>query len=180
MIKRINREFVKKLNVLEYYEDTMLTDDGREAKWDMLHHIGAAAVVAVREDGKILMVRQYRNSVERMTLEIPAGKRDAEDEATETTAARELEEETGYRAGKLTKLVGLITAIAYCDEFIDIYVAEDLIGTAQHLDEDEEIDVAAYTLEELQAMIFSGQIRDAKTVASIMAYSVWKQNRENR
>lgn len=124
------------------------------------------------EDGKILMVRQYRNALDRYTLEIPAGALDAEDEPGITCASRELEEETGYRSENLEWLITLRTTVAFCNERIEVYVAKDLIPSKQHLDEDEFIDLKAYSLDELKEKIFAGEIEDAKTVASLMAYAV--------
>lgn len=171
-IKRINRELVHRGAILDMYEDTIQTPNGKTAKWDYLHHKGAAAVVPVMEDGKILMVRQYRNALDRYTLEIPAGAVDAAEEPGIVCASRELEEETGYRSDHLEMLIKLRTAIAFCDEWIEVFVATDLIPSRQNLDEDEFIDVKAYTLESLKEKIFSGEIQDAKTIAAIMAYAV--------
>ena len=86
-VKRIKRELVHKGNILDIYEDTMELPNGKTEKWDLVsHRMGAAAVVAVRDDGKVLMVRQYRNALERMTLEIPAGSRDSVTEDTRVCA----------------------------------------------------------------------------------------------
>ena len=170
-IKRLNRELIRRGAILNIYKDTMQLPNGEIEEWDYIEHrMGAAAVVAVPEPGKVLMVHQYRPALERMTLEIPAGSRDSVTEDTKVCAARELEEETGYRAGKLTKLLSLKTTVAFCNEFIDVYLAEELTKTQQHLDEDEYIDVYAYTPQELADMIYSGKIQDSKTVAAIMAY----------
>ena len=171
-VRRIDRRLVHKGHVIDFYEDDIQLPDGRVAKWDFIKHKGAAAVVAVRDDGKILMVRQYRNTADRMTLEIPAGSRNTEDEPTLICASRELEEETGYRSDNLELLVRLRTAIAYCDEFIDVYVARNLVPTAQHLDEDEFLDVEAYTMDELLEMIYSRRLEDTKTISAILAYKV--------
>ena len=92
---RVGRELIRKGAIIDYYQDTIKLPDGREEKWDFIDHKGAAAVVPVKEDGKILMVRQYRNALERYTLEIPAGGLSGADEPTAVAAARELEEETG-------------------------------------------------------------------------------------
>ena len=124
----------------------------------------------MREDGKLLMVRQYRNALERETLEIPAGSRDSVTEDTRVCAARELEEETGYCSDDLTRILSLKTTVAFCNEKIEIYVAQDLKPTHQHLDEDEFIDVYAYSVDELCEMIYSGKIEDGKTIAAIMSY----------
>lgn len=86
--KRIKRELVAKGAILDYYQDTMLIPNGNVAKWDLIDHKGAAAVVAVRDDGKLLMVRQYRNALERETLEIPAGGLNGREEPTNEAAMR--------------------------------------------------------------------------------------------
>ena len=149
-VKRVKRELIKHGAILDMYEDTMELPDGKQETWDFIsHRKGAAAVVPVRGDGKILMVKQYRNAIDRMTLEIPAGSRDSVTEDTRVCAARELEEETGYCSDDLTRILSLKTTVAFCDEFID---------------------VAAYGVDELCDMIYAGTIQDAKTVAGILAY----------
>ena len=125
---------------------------------------------SVKGKESVLMVRQYRNALERMTLEIPAGSRDSVTEDTRVCAARELEEETGYRSENLSFLISLKTTVAFCDEFIDVYLARNLVKTEQHLDDSESIDVEAYDIEELCKMIYAGKMQDAKTVASLLAY----------
>lgn len=169
-VRRVKRELAYKGTVLNVYKDYMEFANGNTAEWDYIHHDGAAAVVPVMKDGRILMVRQYRNALERYTIELPAGKLDDPDEQGIVCASRELEEETGYRSEKLEWLITLRTTVAFCNEKIEIFVARDLIPSKQHLDEDEYIDVAAYTMEELKEMIFSGEIEDSKTVSAILAY----------
>lgn len=175
-IKRIKRELVYKGTILDFYEDTMLLPNGNTEIWDFVsHRMGAACVLAVREDGKILMVRQYRNALERVTLEVPAGKRDDVNEDTKVCAERELLEETGYRAGKIERLLSLKSTVAFCDEMIDVYLATDLEKAGeQKLDESESIDIEAWNLEDLMEMCYSGKLQDAKTVAAIMAYAAKK------
>lgn len=116
------------------------------------------------------MVRQYRNALDRYTLEIPAGGLQSVEEPTKDAAARELSEETGYKAENLELLITIRTTVAFCNEKIDVYVANHLTPGKQHLDEDEYVQVKAYTVEELTDMIYSGIIQDSKTVAAIMAY----------
>ena len=169
--KRMKRELVMKGTILDVYNDTMELPNGKTEEWDFVsHRKGAAAVVAVREDGKLLMVRQYRNALERMTLEIPAGARDSVTEDTKVCAARELEEETGYRSDNLEFLINVATTVAFCNERIDIYLARDLQPSRQHLDENEFLDVYEYSPEELVNMVYSGEICDAKSIAAILAY----------
>lgn len=105
------------------------------------------------------MVRQYRNAIDRMTLEIPAGSRDSVTEDTKVCAARELEEETGYRSDDLTRLLSLKTTVAFCDEFIDVYLARNLKPGHQHLDEGEFLDVEAHDIDELCQMIYDGKLQ---------------------
>lgn len=171
MVKRVKRELVHKGAILDIYTDYMELPDGKVEEWDYVEHRkGAAAVVPVLADGRILMVRQYRNALERSTLEIPAGARDSKTEPTIVCAARELEEETGYRCEELEFLISLRTTVAFCNELVDVYVARDLVASKQCLDEGEFIDLEPHSLEELCSLVYQGVIQDAKTVAAIMAY----------
>lgn len=169
--KRLSRDLVQKGTIIDYYQDTVQVPNGNIVKWDFIGHKGAAAVVPVREDGKILMVRQYRNALDRYTLEIPAGGLNGIDEPTQVAAARELEEETGYRSENVDFLITIRTTVAFCNEKIDIYVAHNLIKSHQHLDEDEFINVEAYTIEELMDMIYDTTIQDSKTICALMTYA---------
>ncbi len=169
--KRLKRELVANGAIIDYYQDTMLIPNGNVAKWDFIDHKGAAAVIAVKDDGKLLMVRQYRNALERETLEIPAGGLNGREEPTDVAAKRELEEETGFVCDKVELLVSIYTTVAFCNEKIDIYVAKDLKPGHQHLDEDEFINVAAYSVDELKQMILEGKIQDSKTICGILSYA---------
>ena len=169
-VKRIGRDLAYEGTVIKVYKDHMKFANGNTAEWDFIHHDGAAAVIPVMDDGKILMVKQYRNALERDTLEIPAGKLDDPDEEGIVCASRELKEETGYSSDDLEWLLTIRTTVAFCDERIEVFVARNLIPGEQHLDEDEFVDVKAYKLEELKEMIFEGKIQDSKTMAAILAY----------
>lgn len=132
-IKRINRELKFKGKILDFYQDTIEVDGDHTVVWDFIGHKGAAAVVPVTADGKILMVRQYRNALDRYTLEIPAGALDEVGEPGIECASRELEEETGYRSENLEWLITLRTTVAFCNERIEVYVAHDLIPSKQQI-----------------------------------------------
>lgn len=166
---RKDRKLIKKGHIFEYYEDRLELPDGKEVSYDFISHKGAAAILPVDENGNIIMVRQYRNSIDRFTLEIPAGGLNA-GEDTKTAAARELEEETGYRSDKVEHLLDLYTTVAYCNEKIGIYYTKDLQPSKQHLDEDEYVEIERHSLKELIAMIYRGEIMDAKTIAALLAY----------
>ena len=171
-IIREKRELAYEGAIVKVYKDHMLIDD-RKAVWDYIQHNGAAAVVPVLENGKILLVRQYRNALNRYTLELPAGKVDSKDEPRRICAFRELEEETGYKVAspdELEFLIRIDTMVAFGDEEIDIFVAKNLIKSEQHLDEDESIDVEEWALEDLVDLIYKGELKDSKTVAAIIAY----------
>lgn len=168
--KRLNRELMYHGAIVDFYKDTVQVPNGNVVEWDFIGHKGAAAVVPVRADGKLLMVRQYRNALDRYTLEIPAGGLNGVSEPTLAAAARELEEETGYRSKDLELLITIRTTVAFCNEKIDIYVAKNLMKGEQHLDEDEFIHVEAYSVNELSDMILTGKIEDSKTIAAVMSY----------
>lgn len=172
-VVRLDRQLKYEGNILKIYEDRVLAN-GHEARWDFIHHDGAAAVLPVAEDGRILMVRQYRNALDCFTLEIPAGKLDSPGEPKVECAFRELEEETGYKVDgpeQLEFLMSLNTTVAFCDEAIDIFVAHNLKPSRQHLDPDEVIHVERWELKDLEEMINTGEITDGKTIAAIMAYA---------
>lgn len=167
---RLKRDLAYTGTILKIYRDTVVAN-GIQEEYDYIHHDGAAAVLPVTREGKILMVRQYRNALDRFTLEIPAGKLDEPDEPKIDCAYRELEEETGYRTDKLEYLMTINTTVAFCDECIGVYIAKDLIPSKQHLDEDESIDVEEWDVKDLLRLIYSGKMTDGKTVAAILAYA---------
>ena len=167
-IKRVDRILKYKGSILDIYTDVIETPDGHRAEWDYIDHRGAAAVVPVLDDGRLLMVRQYRDALDRETIEIPAGGLNGWDE-----------EETGYRSDNLTKLVSVVTAVAFCNEVVDVYLATGLVKTSQHLDEDEFIDVEKYTMDELKDMIFAGTIQDSKTISAVLAYDALLNRKKN-
>lgn len=170
--ERVDRELKYRGHIVDFYEDTIKVPNGNVVKWDFIKHKGAAAVVPVLSDGRILMVKQYRNALDRMTLEIPAGGLNSEDEPFIDCSHRELEEETGYRCEKedMEFLISIRSTVAFCNEQIDVYVAKNLVKSVQNLDEDEFINVYPYTPQELSEMVYRGEIQDSKTIAAIMAY----------
>lgn len=171
-VKRVDRTLIAKGAIIDYYQDTMAIPNGNVVKWDHIEHKGAAAVIPVLEDGRIVLVHQYRNSVEKYTWEIPAGGLNGREEPTIVAARRELQEETGFTTDKeLAFLISIHTTVAFCNEKIDIYVATDLKEGTQHLDEDEFLDVKAFSVAEIKEMIYAGKMTDSKTIAAIMSYS---------
>ena len=166
----LNRKLEHHGSIVDFYTLDVKVPNGNITKWDHIEHKGASAVVPVDEDGKILMVRQYRGAIDDIMLEIPAGGRDRAGEDFKICAARELEEETGYRSDDIHHLIDINTAAAYTSEKIVVYYAEHLIPSKQRLDENEFVNIERYTIEEIEEMIFSCEITDAKTIAGVLAY----------
>ncbi len=167
--KRINRELALKGNIIDFYRDTIEINGERLTTFDFIHHRGASAMIPVDQDGRILMVRQHRNAIDSETLEIPAGGLNA-GEDNRMCAIRECEEETGYRAGEVHHLIDVYTTVAFSNEKICIYYTTGIKPTKQNLDPDEYVSVERYHLSELISMILEGKIKDAKTIAALLAY----------
>ena len=142
--------------------------NGNLAAREIVVHKGAAAVVPVYEDGTTLLVRQHRVAVDRVTLEIPAGKLDSANEDPLDCAVRELEEETGLKAERMTLLTSLLTTPGFCTEKIGIYLAQGLSQGDTHPDEDEFLGLVRIPLDEAIAMVMRGEIRDSKTICGLM------------
>lgn len=154
-------------NIINLRRDKVRLPNGREASREVVEHPGAVAIVPINAAGKVVLVRQYRYPTGRTLLEIPAGKLEkGEDPAA--CAARELEEETGFTAGRLKKLVSFFTTPGFSDEILHVYLAKELCQTAQNLDADEFVEVEAYSFSELKAMIANNAINDAKTLVGLL------------
>lgn len=169
MYKRIKRELSFKGKIIDFYSDTIEIDNKKQVVFDFINHKGASAIIPVDQDGKILMVRQYRNAIDKYTLEIPAGSKDPEEDNL-TCAIRECEEETGYKPNNVKHLIDVHTSVAFCNELIKVYYSNDLTQSKQNLDEDEYINIERHSLDDLISMIFTGKITDAKTIAALLAY----------
>lgn len=167
--KRLKRDLVKKGSIIDFYHDTIEVDREKQVIFDFIHHKGASAMIPVDQNGKILMVRQYRNAIDCYSLEIPAGGLNPGEDSM-TCAIRECEEETGYQAGETHPLIDVFTTVAFSNEKICIFYTKELTKSKQNLDEDEFVSVERHTLEEICQMIFDGTIQDAKTIAGILAY----------
>jgi ADP-ribose pyrophosphatase len=148
--------------------DEVRLPDGKTATREYLFHPGAVAVVALLGD-RVLMVRQYRYPVGELTWEIPAGKLDP-GENPRACIKRELEEETGYRAGRVWKLLSYWPTAAFANEVIHIYVADRLTKGTARPDEDEFLTCRAWRMTDLMSWIRKGRIRDSKTLIALMAY----------
>lgn len=144
--------------------------NGKAAAREVARHIGASAVIPVDGDGNVWLVKQFRAAVDRVLLEIPAGKLDAKDEDRLLAAKRELREETGLTADRWTHLGDILTTPGFSDEKISLYLARELSAGESHPDEDEFLNVVRMPLEQLVGMVQRGEVPDAKTIcAALMA-----------
>lgn len=167
-LERIRSEELFRVRVFSLRRDTLRTEDGRELERAVVVHPGAVVVIAEHQ-GSLLFVRQPRYAAGETLLELVAGTLEpGEDPAV--TAGRELQEEAGFRAGRLTKLGEFYSAPGFCSELLHLYLAEELTPSKLPGDDDEEISVERYTPEQALAMAAGGQIRDAKTLAGLLLY----------
>ena len=168
--ERLDRKLMYEGTIISMYRDRVKASNGNISDWDFVGHKGACAVIPVTDEGKIVLVKQWRNALDRFTYEIPAGGLDGQEEPMIVGAARELEEETGFHSENLTFLLSLRTTVAFCNERIDVFVAKDLVKTRQKLDEDEDIEVYEFEMSKLLEMIKEGTLQDSKTVSAVLAY----------
>ena len=142
--------------------------NGKLAAREIARHVGASAVVPVDAEGNVWLVKQFRAPIDKVLLEIPAGKLDFKGEDRLLAAKRELQEETGLTAGRWTHLTDIVTTPGFSDELISLYLALDLSAGQSHPDEDEFLNVVRVPLSELVEMIARGDVPDAKTVCAVM------------
>lgn len=164
--KVINSQRLHQGRVINLRVDTLDVGGGRTVRREIIEHPGAIVVAALDDQGRVLMVRQYRHAAGESLLELPAGTMEAgEDPAT--TAARELQEETGFHAEELLPAGGFFSAPGFCTEFLHLFIARKLTPKRLQGDEDEEIELEAVALDKVRNLILSGAIKDAKTIAGL-------------
>ncbi|MEY3814877.1 MAG: hypothetical protein RJA18_1342 [Pseudomonadota bacterium] len=173
--KKISGEGVYDGIFLKMKRDIVSLPDGQHAVREYLEHPGAVAILAVLDDGRVLLERQYRYPIAQAVIEIPAGKLNTGEDPL-LCAQRELQEETGYTAKHWSKIRRIHPVISYSTEFIDIYLAEGLSPGPARLDEEEFLDVFASPLEELLNWVETGKITDVKTIIS----TYWLERRRSR
>ena len=168
--RKLGEKVVHEGVLITTVEATFADPSGDTFERDLVHHPGAVSVVPVVEDGRaVLLVRQYRAAVDRILLEIPAGKRDVDGEDPEVTAARELEEEVGMRAGNLRKLAEFYNSPGFSDEHSHVYLATDLERTevTAHGVEEEHMTIETVALADVPGLIASGELVDAKSIIGL-------------
>ena len=147
---------------------TNVLPNGKTAPREVARHIGASAVIPVDDSGNVWLVKQFRAPIDRVLLEVPAGKLDFKGEDRLLAAQRELKEETGLTAERWTHLTDIVTTPGFSDECISLFLARGLSAGQSHPDDDEFLNVVRMPLDELVAMILRGEVADAKTVCATM------------
>lgn len=164
--KTVSEVHVYSGNIIDVKKATVTLPDGREATRDIVRHPGASAVIPLSENGEMYMVRQYRKPIDKVSLEIPAGKLDR-GENPHICAERELKEETGLAAKQIRRLVSVHSTPGFSDEVLHLYVATGLSEGDSCTDEDEFISTEKYPVSELLGMVLEGEITDAKSIIGI-------------
>ena len=165
--KVLDRRVVHQGVIVRFEQVELELDHARPFTLDLVVHPGAAAVVPLDADNRVVLVRQRRHAAELALWEVPAGMRDG-DEPMLACARRELAEETGLRAARWDALGAIWTAPSYCTERIALYLARELEQGPRQLDADEDIEVGRFALGEAVAMAQGGQLEDAKTVVALL------------
>ena len=154
--------------ILHIDHATNVLPNGKTAAREIARHVGASAVVPVDESGNVWLVKQFRAPIDRVLLEIPAGKLDSKGEDRLLAAKRELREETGLTAESWIHLGDIFTTPGFSDEKISLYLARELSAGESHPDEDEFLNLVKLPLAELVAMIGRGEVSDAKTICAVL------------
>ena len=174
--KKVSSESIYEGRILHVKKDTVELPNGKTGTREYAEHKGAVAIFPLTCEGEVYLVRQYRYAHGRVFLEIPAGKLDSADEAPFAAAVRELKEEIGAEAKRLTPLGVMVPSCAILTEKIHLFLAEELSFGACAPDEDEFLDVVKMPLSSLVSMVMRGEIEDAKT--QILALKVWQMKGE--
>jgi len=165
----LGREEVYRGKIVNLRVDTIQHPSGKSAIREVVQHPGGVTVVALRDSGELLLIRQYRYPLQRFILELPAGKLDSGQSPLDTIC-RELEEEAGFRADTWDYGCAFYTSPGISDELIHLFIARNLSPVPQRLEEGEHITVEAHSLENCLQLMQSGEIRDGKTILGILWY----------
>ena len=155
--------------ILKLRVDTIQTADGRQTTREIVEHADCIAVIAVDAEDNILLVKQYRGALAKELLEIPAGGIDAGEDA-EAAVIREMQEETGFRPERVERLGGFYSTPGFCNEYLYLYLATDLIASQLYAEDTEGIEVVRVPIAQVRELVTSGRICDAKSIAGLFTY----------
>ena len=174
--KKISSEEIFDGVAIHLFRDEILLPNGNKGVREVVRHPGAVCVIPITDDGEVIFVNQFRYALDRVTLEVPAGKLEKGEDPMEA-ALRELSEETGITAEKIEPLDALYTSPALIDEIIYMYIATGLSQGEQHLDDDEFVNAVKIPLNEAIDMVMNGKILDAKTQLIILKAAKYLENK---
>ncbi len=165
--KTIDEKHIYKGNIIDIYSQTVELPDGRTSTRDIVRHPGASVIIPISDNKELYLVEQYRKPIDKITLEIPAGKLDKGEDPM-SCAVRELKEETGLEAKNIKHIMSIHSTPGFSDEVLHMYVATGLREGQSAADEDEFISTIKLPIEKLIRMIISGEITDSKTIIGIL------------
>jgi len=165
--KTISSEMIYEGRILNLRKDKVHVKNNQASYREIIEHNGGVALAALTDDGKMVMVRQFRKAAEKVILEVPAGKIEKGEDHS-LTAIRELKEETGYHAGKIEFITSFYSSIGYSTEVIYLYLATQLTPGETDFDDNESIEIEEYDVKTLKEMNFNREIEDAKTITAIL------------
>ena len=170
--KTLDSKLVFQNDFMDLYVDDILLPNNKLATRTYIKHTGAAAVLPITKDGKLVLTKQYRYPVQKISIEIPAGKKDSKNESGLECVKREIEEETGYNSNHFVHIHNIHNCIAYSDEMIELFIAYDCVPVENRLlpDEDEFIEPLIVSLDEVEELIQANRITDLKTLYTISWY----------
>jgi ADP-ribose pyrophosphatase len=170
MEKTLESKMLYRGKVINLRLDSVELENGGTSLREVVEHPGAVGIIALKENGDIVMVKQYRKAVEQVLLELPAGKLE-KDEDPMDCAARELMEETGYCAENLSYLISFYTSPGFSDEVMHMFIATGLKQGNKNPDEDEVVETVEISRRKAMEMVLKGEIRDVKTITGILLIS---------
>ncbi|MCF7930823.1 MAG: NUDIX hydrolase [Acholeplasmataceae bacterium] len=165
-------KLVYECSFMKLYEDQVILDNQNTSQRVYVKHPGAAAILPITKDYQFILINQYRYPIQQVNLEIPAGKKDDENEDSLLCAKRELEEETGYVSEDIKFFQRIYPCVGYSNEYIDLFIAKDCkkIENPKAMDVDENIETILLSLNEIKSLIRHNQIQDSKTLILIQGY----------
>ena len=171
--KTLSKKTVYDGNIFSVTNEEVALPNGEHALREIVLHKGGVGIIPITYDNKIVMVKQFRNGVKNITLEIPAGKLENNEDVL-ICAKRELKEETGYTAGEITKVITMYASPAYVSETDYLFVAKDLVKGESAPDNDEFVEILEIPIETLKEMLFKNEIKDSKTIIAILIADKYK------
>ncbi len=173
--KTLSSQLIYDGRVVKLRVDTVRMPGGRETRREIVEHSDCVAIVAIDANDNVLLVKQFRKSVEKELLEIPAGGIDPGEDAV-TTVRREMREETGYLPQKVERLGGFYSTPGYCTEYLHLYLATDLTPSQLFAEDTESIKLVRVPISQIPSLITSGSICDAKSIAGLLIFLKYRKS----